>query len=79
MTNRNCLEGIRCPKCQHEDDFHVEAIVRVRVQDSGTCCDSADHYWDDESDCLCGNRQCDHKGPWQTFQIANQSAKGGVS
>jgi hypothetical protein len=79
MTNTNCLEGVRCPKCGHEDDFHIEAIVRLQVIDSGTEDLGGDHFWDDESDCMCGNWDCDQQGPLREFRIENQTGKGGAA
>jgi DNA-directed RNA polymerase subunit RPC12/RpoP len=32
MPNTNCLEGIRCPKCGHEDAFKIEAKVLVELR-----------------------------------------------
>ena len=79
MTNTNCLEGVRCPMCAHEDGFHVEAIVRLYVTDNGTTNLGSEEFWDEESDCMCGNRDCIYDGPWGTFKIENQPAKGGAA
>ena len=35
MPNTNCLEGIRCTKCGHEDSFKIKATVLVLVTDEG--------------------------------------------
>jgi hypothetical protein len=43
MTNKNCLEGIRCPQCGYEDAFRIEAQIRVYVTDDGTE-DEGGHY-----------------------------------
>jgi hypothetical protein len=79
MTNTNCLEGIACPKCGHTGSFHIEAVVRLHVTDSGSEDPGGDHYWDAYSDCMCGNRECDQQGPFQEFWIANQAPKGGAA
>jgi hypothetical protein len=79
MTNTNCLEGIACPKCGHTESFHIEAVVRLHVTDSGSEDPGGDHYWDADSDCMCGNRACDQQGPFQEFWIANQAPKGGAA
>ena len=58
----------------HEEDFHIEAIVRLHVIDSGTEDLDGDHFWNDDSDCMCGNRDCDQQGPLREFRIENQTA-----
>ena len=40
----NCLEGIACPKCGHTESFHIEAVVRLHVTDSGSEDPGGDHY-----------------------------------
>ena len=60
MTNKNCLEGIRCPECGHEDAFRIEAQIMVIVRDDGTEDGGGDYAWDDESPCRCA--ECNHAG-----------------
>jgi hypothetical protein len=35
MTNTNCLEGIRCPKCGQKDRFFIHASITAEVTDDG--------------------------------------------
>jgi hypothetical protein len=71
MTNKNCLEGIRCPQCDQEDAFRIEARIMVYVTDDGT--EEGGHYaWDGESPCHCAD--CRHAGTIKDFQI--EKAKG---
>jgi hypothetical protein len=74
MTNTNCLEEVRCPKCRNEDGFYIVAIVTLFVTDDGTEGRGGDHVWDDNSPCMCGNHDCEHKGTWSEFHIGNQEA-----
>jgi hypothetical protein len=75
MTNTNCLEGVRCPKCGHEDDFHIEAMVRLHVIDSGTEDLGGGHFWDDDSDRMCGNRTATSKGCGANSRSKTRPAK----
>jgi hypothetical protein len=77
MTNTN-LQDIRCPACGHEDGFHIQAIVRLYVTDNGTRNLGSEDFWDDESHCMCGNRNCDYDGAWCTFFNENQTTEGGA-
>ena len=61
MTNENCLEGIRCPKCGNESRFFIAATITAEVTDDGA--DLAGHTdieWDDTSWTRCP--ECDHSG-----------------
>jgi hypothetical protein len=69
MPNTNCLQGIRCPKCGHEDSFKIEATVLVLVTDDGTE-DLGHSEWDADYYCECDN--CHHSGTIKDFQIENQ-------
>jgi Zn ribbon nucleic-acid-binding protein len=73
MTNKNCLEGIRCPQCGHEDAFRIEAQITVYVTDDGTEDEGGHYAWDGESPCRCA--ECGHAGKLEDFRIQNQSAK----
>jgi hypothetical protein len=70
MTNKNCLEGIRCPECGHEDAFRIEAQITVHVTDEGTE-EGGDTEWTDASYCECAG--CKHAGTIKDFTIKNQS------
>jgi Zn ribbon nucleic-acid-binding protein len=73
MTNKNCLEGIRCPQCGHEDGFRIEAQITVYVNDDGTEDEGGHYAWDGESPCSCA--ECDHAGTIKDFRVENQSSK----
>jgi hypothetical protein len=50
MPNTNCLQGMRCPKCGHEDSFKIEVIAIVLVTDDGAE-DLGNAEWDDHHYC----------------------------
>ena len=57
MTNTNCLEGMKCPKCGHEKSFEIRAMATFDVTDDGTD-DYSSVEWYDDSPCTCKN--CQH-------------------
>ena len=67
MPNTNCLEGIRCPKCGHEDSFKVEVTVLVLVEDEGVTDDLSGSEWDQDHYCECDN--CQHSGKIKDFKL----------
>jgi len=67
MPNTNCLEGIRCPKCGHEDSFRVEATVLVLVKDQGVTDDLSESQFDADHYCECDN--CHHSGTIKDFTL----------
>ena len=73
MTNKNCLEGIRCPQCGHEDAFRIEAQITVYVTDDGTEDEGGHYAWDGESPCRCA--ECGHAGKIADFRIENEKAE----
>lgn len=52
MTNDNCLEGIRCPRCGQEEHFEITALVTCHVTDEGSE-PTGDHHWDEDSITRC--------------------------
>ena len=52
MTNTNCLENVRCPKCDQEDHFQITALITCLVTDNGSE-PVGDHNWDDGSPTHC--------------------------
>ena len=63
--NTNCLEGVRCPKCQQQDGFYIEALIKVYVTDDGTEDQGGNYIWSESSPCACGD--CGHAGPLAEF------------
>lgn len=61
MPNTNCLEGWKCSKCGHEDEFAIGAVVyaTVYVTDDGVVnAREHDTVWTEESwakCCGCGH------------------------
>lgn len=53
MANKNCLEGVRCPKCGQEDRFHINAEITVSVTDDGTEDMDGNYGWSENSACFC--------------------------
>ena len=64
MTNTNCLEGIRCPKCGQEDRFLISGFAQFEVTDDGSE-SVGDHGWDDDSATRCP--ECCHEGKLREF------------
>jgi DNA-directed RNA polymerase subunit RPC12/RpoP len=52
MPNKNCLEGIRCPECDQDDNFKIVGKAWFDVTDDGTS-EFTDVEWDDDSACRC--------------------------
>ena len=69
MPNTNCLEGIRCPKCGHEDSFKIEATVVALVTDEGTE-DFGDVEWDEDHYCECDD--CHYFGTIKDFTLPSE-------
>lgn len=67
MTNTNCLEGIRCPKCGQEDRFFIIGGAQFEVTDDGSKT-MGDHEWDDDSPMSCP--ECGHAGKVGEFSIS---------
>jgi predicted RNA-binding Zn-ribbon protein involved in translation (DUF1610 family) len=54
MTNENCLEGLKCPKCGNEDRFFILATIVADVTDDGAdIAKHSDMEWDSASDTRC--------------------------
>lgn len=65
MTNTNCLENIRCPKCGQKDRFKIAAIISCLVTDTGSE-PVGDHEWDDGSATHC--LKCGFDGKLKDFR-----------
>lgn len=57
--NKNCLQGLRCPRCRQTDSFEIVAVSTFTVVDEGTD-EFAGVEWSDESPAAC--TQCDFAG-----------------
>lgn len=60
MTNENCLEGVRCPKCGQVGRFKITALITCMVTDNGSE-PLGDHEWDDASSTHCPERDFNGK------------------
>jgi DNA-directed RNA polymerase subunit RPC12/RpoP len=65
MTNTNCLEDIRCPKCGQEDRFFIMGCAQFEVTDDGSEA-VGDHEWDDQSSTRCP--ECNHIATLKDFR-----------
>ena len=65
MTNSNCLENVRCPKCGQEDRFKIVALITCDVTDDGSE-PVGDHEWDDHSATRCS--ECGFDGELKDFR-----------
>ena len=68
MSNTNCLEGFRCPRCGSDAEFRIEVCTVVTLTDDGSDYDGADLEWQDDSYCRC--TACDHPGTVKDFREA---------
>jgi len=63
--NKNCLEGMQCPKCRSFGPFQIEITTIMMVDDEGVDEQCGDNEWNDESYCQCTD--CDNSGTVATF------------
>ena len=75
MPNTNCLEGIKCRKCGHEDSFKIEGHVLSLVKDDGVAEDLAGTEWTEADYCEC--TECSHSGKVADFTVSNWSKPKG--
>ena len=69
MANTNCLEGLQCPRCGHEDDFAIGCYTIATVTDDGID-EYGDMEWNDDSPIWCGSRDgCDPSGTIKEFTV----------
>lgn len=77
MPNTNCLDGIACPACGHEESFLVTCAIEIRLTDNGIDEDYAFKYgdgyeWDNTARIRC--TKCDHTATVAAFTIPRQAA-----
>jgi len=66
MTNENCLEGIKCPKCGNEDRLFIVATILADVTDDGAdIAKHSDMEWSDSSHARCPD--CGESGALSNF------------
>jgi len=69
MTNTNCLEGMRCPKCASHGPFRIAVKVVVLMHDDGFYTDTMnDADWGSDAYCQC--EQCGFTRDVLSFQLA---------
>ena len=61
MSNTNCLENRRCPKCGQDEHFQVVATSVFDILDDGTD-DHQDVEYDEQSEAYCPG--CNWAGTW---------------
>jgi len=66
MENTNCLQGLRCPNCGHDERLYITATTTFEVTDDGTG-DHDDVLWDSTSPTECP--ECDFFGDLGDFEI----------
>jgi DNA-directed RNA polymerase subunit RPC12/RpoP len=74
MTNTNCLEGFRCPRCGSEAEFRIEVCTVITFTDDGSTDTGADLEWQDDSYCEC--TACDHAATVKDFREAQATNPG---
>ncbi|MDN5895396.1 MAG: hypothetical protein L0H93_15400 [Nocardioides sp.] len=77
MDNVNCLAGIACPNCGHDEEFLITCTVQVRLTDYGVDDDYAFKHgdgfsWDDASPIEC--KECEHSGQVADFTVPQRVA-----
>jgi len=66
MSNKNCLEGLRCPRCKQASFLQIMGTSLFRVADDGT--ESHENVeWDDNSYARCP--ACHFAGKLKDFTI----------
>ncbi|MBA4068171.1 MAG: hypothetical protein C0501_31620 [Isosphaera sp.] len=71
MTNENCLDGLRCPRCGNEDRLYIVTTVLADVTDNGAdVARGSEWQWDDASMTRCPD--CDRDGPLNEFRTPPQ-------
>lgn len=65
MTNTNCLDGLRCPKCGQEDQLKIVALITCVVTDEGSEAVGC-HDWDQDSPTTCP--ECVFSGKLKDFR-----------
>lgn len=65
MPNINCLEGLRCPRCQSAEPFYITAVSTFEVWDNGTE-DYSGVEWEGDSPCTC--KQCNFTATVAVFR-----------
>jgi hypothetical protein len=68
MSNTNCLEGFRCPRCGSDAEFRIEVCTVVTVTDDGSDYEGTGLDWQDDSYCEC--TACDHAATIKDFREA---------
>lgn len=75
--NKNCLEGMRCPKCENYGPFRIEISAVVTMYDEGTeYIPGGDAEWMNGSYCQC--LECDHEGTVEHFTEERQKLIEGL-
>jgi hypothetical protein len=77
MTNTNCLAGIRCPGCNQESRFVIEALISVTVTDDGVEDQDGNCEWYGGSPCSCP--ECEFLGTITDFKIENHERTAGAA
>jgi hypothetical protein len=73
MTNTNCLNRIRCPKCRQQDRFFIDGNARFEVTDDGSEA-VGQHEWNDASMTRCP--ECLHAAPLKDFRVLPPDPEG---
>ena len=70
MPNENCLEGLACPICGHDESLQITVEHIVLMRDDGHDFDHSKHsHWDDDSQCQCPT--CEYTATVQHFDLDN--------
>ena len=74
--NKNCLEGLRCPKCHSPEPMKIKGTALFTVYDSGTEeFQEAEFDLDDDATIICG--ACGHSGNTPEFKEENSGQDDG--
>lgn len=72
--NKNCMIGLRCPRCGEDDAVMVYASAWMRIIDEGVDTPEGAIDYDEQSMASCP--ECNHCGSFKDWEIAHGSDPG---
>ena len=74
MSNINCLEGLRCPKCGYDGQLLIGVDCIAKVNSDGIVKYTGEGSWDEGNYCECN--RCHYKGIVADFYAEEQEDVG---
>lgn len=69
MANKNCLKGLRCPRCKYEKELEIVVRVWALMTDDGCSFDNMDKKLDWTNDSKMQCPECNYEGVVRNFRI----------